>query len=69
MKSKRVKNYWIKKKESCNNKGDASARAKQLRINEYITHVIVEKSEDAYLVRYSVARWYYEQIQELGIQL
>ncbi len=69
MKSKRVKNYWLKKKESFNNKKDANGRAKALRINEHIAHVIVEKSGDQYMVKFSVAKWYFEQIESLGITL
>lgn len=69
MKSKRVKNYWLKCKESFDNGNQASARAKALRINEHISHVVVEKKDAAYLVKYSVARWYADQIQALGITL
>jgi len=69
MRSKRVKNYWLKQKESFTSGNQASARAKTLRLNDQVVHVIIEKKEDVYLVKYSVAKWYYEQIQELGISL
>ena len=69
MRSKRVKHYWLKQKESFTNGNQASARAKTLRLNEQVAHVVVEKQAEEYLVKYSVAKWYFEQIQALGISL
>ncbi len=69
MRSKRVKNYWVKCREFYQEGKEASSRAKTLRLNEQVVHVVVKQSEDVYIVKYSVARWYYEQINELGISL
>jgi len=72
MKRKRVKGYWLKKKESYNVLADARSRADLLRINEHTAHVTVEKDEQLkslYWVKYSVAKWYVAEMEALGITL
>ena len=72
MKRKRVKGYWLKKKESFDILANARSRANVLRINEHTAHVTVEKDEQAkgqYWVNYSVAKWYAEELDILGINL
>lgn len=70
MKRKRVKGYWLKKKESFQIIADARSRARTLRANEHTAHVVVNKSkEESYLVEYSIAKWYVEELEALGIQL
>ena len=67
---KRIKGYWLKKKESFKVIADARSRAKVLRVNEHIAHVIVEKDENGLnWVRYSAAKWYVKELEVLGIQL
>jgi len=68
-KNKRVKGYWLKRKEAFGILELAKNRANNLRINEYTAHVTVEKDEAKYWVKYSVAKWYYEELQTLGISI
>ncbi len=72
MKRKRIKGYWLKRKESQANLADARSRANELRINEYTAHVTVEKDEkeqSLYWVKYSIAKWYAEELEALGISI
>lgn len=72
MKRKRVKGYWLKRKESFNVLEKAKSRANEIRINEYTAHVVVEKDtvdQTSYWVHYSIAKWYFEELEALGIQL
>ncbi len=71
MRKKRQKGYWLKRKENFQELKAAKDRAKVLRINEYTAHVIVQKLEASseYQVLYSVAKWYFEELQASNIQL
>lgn len=72
MSRKRIKGYWLKKKEAFNELEKAKSRANELRINEYTAHVTVEKDpkeQNCYWVKYSIAKWYFEQLEALGIKL
>ena len=71
MKRKRIKGYWLKRKEIFDKLDTAKNRAGTLRINDYTAHVTVEKDEikSQYIVQYSVAKWYFEELQLLGISL
>lgn len=70
MKRKRVKSYWLKKKEPFQIIADARSRAKTLRENEHTAHVIVQKSEkEGYVVEYSIAKWYADELEAMGITL
>lgn len=69
MRRKRVKGYWLKRKENFVTGTEAKARAGYLREYNEVQHVVVERVEDGYLVKYSIAKWYQEQLEELGIRL
>ena len=69
MKNKRVKGYWLKRKEAFNSLGDAKSRAGVLRLNEHIAHVVIDKGEKIYNVQYSVAKWYLAECKRAGIQI
>ena len=68
-KRQRVKNYWLKRKESFKNGKEARCRARILRNHggEHISHVQVDKEGDVYIVRYSAARWWLEELSNAGI--
>jgi len=69
MRHKRVKGFWLKRKEVFKNGADAKSRAGTLRLNQHISHVIVEKIEKEYRVNYSIAKWYFEEISALGLTI
>ncbi len=69
MKRKRIKGYWLKRKEIFKNRVGAKNRAGVLRLNQHTSHVIVEKIEKEYQVSYSVAKWYFEEISALGMTI
>ena len=69
MRNKRVKGYWLKRKEIFQTGSDAKARAGYLRLNEHTAHVVRSKKGDQYLVNYSIAKWYWEELQQLKIKL
>ena len=69
MRRKRQKGYWLKKTERFLKGSDAKSRAGYLREFEPIAHVIVEKSEQEYLVKYSIAKWYSEELERCKITL
>ncbi len=65
----RTKNYWSKQKEQYQDGRKARDRARFLRTYEHIEHVHVDKESEQYIVRYSVARWWLEEIKKAGIKL
>lgn len=67
MRRKRTKGYWKKCKEVFQTGKAAKSRAGYLRTYKEIQHVVVEKEQDTYYVKYSIAKWYYEKLQELEI--
>jgi hypothetical protein len=67
MKKQKQKGYWEKKTERFSNGSKAKSRAKHLRSYEHIQHVIVDKHNEDYVVTYSVAKWYIEEINRAGI--
>ena len=67
--SKKEKGYWEKKKESFSSMADAKARAGTLRSQQHISHVVVDKKGDEYVVAYSVAKWFLEEAQKAGIKI
>ena len=70
MKRKRIKDYWIKRKERFKTGTLAKNRAGYLRTYEHISHVTVDKEEDnQYVVAYSVAKWYLEDTKRAGITI
>ena len=69
MKRKKQKGYWEKRKESFNDGSQAKSRARHLRSYEHIAHVTVERIRDRYVVNYSIAKWYLEQLSSSGGKL
>ena len=66
---KREKGYWEKRTERFADGTAAKSRAQHLRTHEHVSHVTVEKSGDEYVVTYSVAKWYLEDLDRAGIAL
>jgi len=66
---KRVKGYWLKKKERFSNSEKARRRAGDLRVSEHVAHVKTFKQDDSYMVTYSVAKWYLEELEKSGLSL
>ncbi len=67
---KRIKDYWIKRTESFSKGTDAQERAAELRNTENVSHVLCDGNQrDGYVVSYSVARWYAEEQERLGIRV
>ena len=69
MKHKREKNYWEKRTERFDDGARARSRAGSLRTCEHVSHVTVHKDGNAYVVEYSVARWYAEELNKAGGRL
>lgn len=66
---KRVKGYWSKKKERFSNGRQARCRATLLRTHEHISHVLVDRIGEEYVVAYSIAKWYAQELKSAGIKL
>ncbi len=62
MKRKREKNYWEKRTERFADGATAQSRAGTLRMHEHVAHVKVIKKDYEYVVAYSVAKWYLEEL-------
>ena len=69
MRKKKEKGYWEKKKERFPDGPEAKFRAGYLRSLEHVQHVHVSKKDNDYIVSYSVAKSYLEQIKRAGITL
>ncbi|MGF1579124.1 MAG: hypothetical protein ACFCD0_07145 [Gemmataceae bacterium] len=69
MSRKRVKNYWVKKVERFTTHKAAQDRAGAIRTHEHAGHVQVQPSADGFQVSYSVARWYVEELERVGVRL
>jgi len=69
MRQKKVKGFWVKKVEKYKEGSEAKSRARYLRDNSNISHVVVRKRKDFYEVRYSVAGHYLEELEKAGISL
>ncbi len=69
MKRERVKNYWSKKKETYNTGREARARAASLRVHAHTAHISFDREGDVYVVRYSAAKWWLEELERAGITL
>ncbi len=69
MKRKKKRGYWVKKKEGFADGTEAKSRAGQLRAYENVAHVTVEKVNERYVVNYSVAKWFLDQLSLAGIDL
>lgn len=69
MKTRRTRGFWLKKRETFKDGSQAKSRAGHLRTDKHIQHVTVDKADGVYSVRYSVAKWYFEECQRLGISI
>lgn len=69
MRKKATKGYWSKKKERFTSSQEARKRASTLRNDEYTAHVQVLPSEDAFIVSYSIPKWYEADLKSAGIRL
>lgn len=69
MKRQREKNYWKKLKEVHHSGRGARSRATALRTYEHISHVLVDKEEEGYVVRYSAARWWLQELEQARIKI
>ncbi|MEM7039762.1 MAG: hypothetical protein AAF570_22505, partial [Bacteroidota bacterium] len=59
----------LKRKETFNTSAPARSRASALRVNEHVSHVTMDKENDRYIVRYSVAKWYMQSLASAGVTL
>ena len=66
MSQKIQKGYWAKKSETFKNGAEAKTRAANLRSHEHIAHVLVDRKGDEFVVAYSIARFYLEQLEAIG---
>lgn len=69
MRNKKQKGYWLKKTESFTSGTEAKSRAKDLWAHEHIEHVQVDKAKGGYQVSFSIAKWYWEDMQRAGVKL
>lgn len=68
MRPKKEKDFWYHRRERFGNGTAARSRAGLLRAREHVSHVKVEKADDAYVVSYSVAKWYLDELRAAGIE-
>lgn len=69
MKRKREKGFWEKRSEKFSIGPDARSRASALRQVEHVSHVTMDKVGEDYVVAYSVAKWYLEELKQNGMKL
>jgi hypothetical protein len=71
IRKKKVKGYWIKKQEVFANGAEAKSRAGYLRTyaHDQVAHVTMKKVDENYIVTYSVAKWFLEQLRSVGGRL
>jgi len=69
LKRKREKGYWEKRSEKFKDGTGAKSRAAELRSHDCVAHVQVEKAGGSYIVAYSVASWYLEELSKAGVKL
>lgn len=62
MKSKKERGYWVKRAERFVDAAAAKERAGNLRQDEHVAHVKVDKQRGEYVVSYSVPAWYLEEL-------
>jgi hypothetical protein len=67
--TRKQKGYWVKRAERFSDGAQAHSRAGALRLHESVAHVQVDKEGETYVVSYSVAKWYLENMQKAGIEL
>ena len=64
MKRNREKGHWEKRSERFAVGAAAQERAGRLRMHEHVAHVKVSHDGQEYLVSYSVAKWYLEELTQ-----
>lgn len=69
MRQKREKGYWVKQSERFADGSRAKSRAGELRQREHVAHVKVGRVGNEYVVSYSVAKWYLEDLSRAGLKL
>lgn len=69
MREKPQKGYWLKRTERFPEGSKARERAEILRGVEQVAHVKSGKQGDGYVVSYSVAKWYLEELEKAGLRL
>ena len=67
MREDREKGYWAKKKEEFSDGTKAQSRARHLRADGHVTHVIVRGEKGKYFVEYSVDKKWLEMCDKAGI--
>lgn len=67
--NKRVKGYWEKRKECYVSGAEARSRAETVRANEHVQHVGTTREANEYVVTFSVARWYLDELEKAGVKL
>lgn len=68
-KKSRHKNDQLKKQEDFKTGIEALKRVGLLGTYEHVDHVKVSKEEKTYFVNYSVARWFWDELQENNLKL
>ena len=69
MKDKREKDIWVEKTMCISDGVEAKKKARELRLNENVTNVVVNKEEHGYIISYSVIKWYLESLNKIGVKL
>ncbi len=69
MRSRREKGYWQKRCEAFPVLGVAKARAAVLRGHQHVEHVRLRREGARYVVFYSVANRYLEELKNAGATL
>ena len=69
MSHRRQKDYWEKRTERFDTGTQARTRAAELRNREHVSHVKMNRESDDYVVTYSVARWYVEELAKASVRL
>jgi hypothetical protein len=68
MRRKKEKGHWEKRTERFSDGAAARSRAGSLRSHKRVTHVHVDKEGADYVVSYSVAKSYLEELMKSGIK-
>ncbi len=68
-KRRREKNYWAKLNERYPTGKAARERAKALRLYEHTSHVTVDRVGDEFVVQFSAARWWLDELKKARIKL
>jgi hypothetical protein len=66
MKDKRVKGYWLKRQEHYAAAEKAQSRGGSLRMHDHTARVTVRATKEGYVVFFSVAKWYLEELEKAG---